>query len=30
VHVPRVVLDDERHVQPPQRGCAVDVEEVHR
>jgi hypothetical protein len=29
VHVPRLVLDDERHVQPGQRDCAVDVEEVH-
>jgi hypothetical protein len=30
VHVPRVVLDDERYIQPGQRSCAVDVEEVHR
>jgi len=30
VHVPRVVLDDERNIEAGQRSCAVDVEEVHR
>ena len=28
--MPRVVLDDGCHVQPRERHCAVDVEEVYR
>jgi hypothetical protein len=30
MHMPRVVLNDERHIQSRQRHCAIDVEEIHR